>query len=258
VARDRADLATRQGLAEGQRRENQQGATAEGGGEPIPLRTGDWSHQASAKDRPRDGTHPYFKELQDAPLGRNDAVKLTVPSNIRWTVTKVGLAMAALVVVVTAFWTLRDQERAPAESEATGPRESGPAAAQKAVLPPPGGAGPGPSVYSADDGIELGRTPLLVAVPTDASRTLELRHPGYQMASVNVEAGDARRHVVLTSAAGEEAKPQATSPPQIEERSDTTSRRRQPRWSEPARHTPRPPSQRRDQPSADELRDPFK
>jgi hypothetical protein len=172
-------------------------------------RTGDWSHQRSAPDASRPGTHPYFKGE-----GRTVAPSVETPPVERR--TRVYLTLAILGLLTTSslavYVALNRPVRDTTQSESTRPGAvldsslakapvntqplavPNPAVTQVHVTSDPVGA----EVFRARDGRGLGRTPL--DVPLAESKVL-VRLQGYLEQTVALTANRTRETIVLKRAA---------------------------------------------------------
>lgn len=173
IARDAKELATKQQEA---KHEHEQGPEP-----PIKIgrkrpRTGDWAHQAMSEGEGRAGTHPFFKELGEAgldlPRGRQRATAAWRPSGARKGLLAILIAVIGAAVVVVATWLvvhLRTDE---------GPEKG--KALEVRVESRPSGA----TVFSAADGRELGRTPMVLELGAKEPRKVELRLKGHEIQSI--------------------------------------------------------------------------
>jgi serine/threonine-protein kinase len=138
-------------------------------------RTGDWAHQAMSEEgEERAGTHPFFKELGEAGLDMPRVTGARRPPGARRALLALLIAVIGAAIVVIATWLVVHLR---ADEDPGRPVTAG-KAHEVRIESRPSGA----TVFSAADGRELGRTPLVLEI--GEPRKVELRLQGHEIQSV--------------------------------------------------------------------------
>jgi len=202
IAPDRAQLAAK-------RLEAEQSSPANDGRKRT--RTGDWAFQATARGQERAGTHPFFKEVGPTPPVAGRTSTFMVHGGRRTMIMLLVIVLASVAVVATAWLVKHYRSTVQPTSGSTAPAAGTPAPAvtpkpaatvtpkpAATVTPPPPGrrvtltSDPaGATVFDAQDGQELGRTPLVLDLAASAPRHVVLRLQGYKTRQVRLEGNTA-------------------------------------------------------------------
>jgi hypothetical protein len=174
------------------------------------LRTGDWSLQTKEKVQQRLYTHPLFKEVarvKSPPTA--EASPNTASRPALW--LRLGLPLMVFLAIGALLWLwmlpspskngLKAQ--APDKAGAKAPVAPRPkteaettdhATREVRVLSEPAGA----TLFDAQNGQELGQTPLTIKMVRGVPRKIQIRLPGYEMQSVELSSETETRTLILT------------------------------------------------------------
>jgi serine/threonine-protein kinase len=141
-------------------------------------RTGDWAQQAMSEGEERAGTHPFFKELGEAGI---DLPRVTAPRRAlgaRRGLLAILIAVVGAAIVVVGAWLVVHSRK----DESPGRPARAGEALEVRVESRPSGA----TVFSAANGRELGRTPMMLQLGEGKPRKVELRLRGHEIQSITL------------------------------------------------------------------------
>jgi len=166
IARDQAELADKRAQQGPKGKEEERERRKR-------IRTGDWAAQAT--DEVRAGTHPFFKDVAPPVSTPRSRTTFMVYGGRRTLLILLAIVLAS-AAVVTTVWLLKRHQSAQVAPAHRPPEVKQSEKPKISLVSEP----PGATVFDAQDGQELGKTPLMLEVKPGETRNVQLRLKGHK------------------------------------------------------------------------------